>query len=124
MSECPTADTTKCFKCGAVDHMTKECTVRNEGFPFATCFICKEVGHIARMCPDNPKGIYPQGGGCRFCGSVEHKRANCTERGKWKQHSEPEGLPTMTGGSADADLQSRKQSLRKKTQPTRKIVTF
>lgn len=30
-------------------------------FPFAKCFICGEVGHLSRSCPDNPRGLYPNG---------------------------------------------------------------
>jgi hypothetical protein len=30
-------------------------------FPFAKCFICQEMGHLARSCPENPRGLYPQG---------------------------------------------------------------
>lgn len=66
-------------------------------FPYAKCFICSEVGHLSRSCPDNPRGLYPRGeveemskivhlyyhshmysgGGCKVCGSVEHLKANC-----------------------------------------------
>lgn len=31
-------------------------------YNFATCFICKEQGHIAKQCPDNQRGLYPKGG--------------------------------------------------------------
>ncbi len=30
-------------------------------YAYATCFICGETGHLSRMCPDNPRGIYPEG---------------------------------------------------------------
>jgi len=30
-------------------------------FPFAKCFICEELGHLSRNCPDNPRGLYPNG---------------------------------------------------------------
>ena len=32
-----------------------------DSFPFAKCFICQEMGHLARSCPENPRGLYPQG---------------------------------------------------------------
>lgn len=67
-------------------------------FPFAQCFICKETGHLSSSCPDNPKGLYPNGtllydcqllhnnyvtgGGCKVCGSVEHLKANCPTKRK------------------------------------------
>ena len=30
-------------------------------FPYAKCFICGEIGHLTRSCPDNPRGLYPRG---------------------------------------------------------------
>ncbi len=71
------------------------------GFPFATCFICKERGHLTRSCPDNPRGLYPQGGGCKQCGSVEHLSANCPERHGGKHPKIRLGLMT-DATSADA----------------------
>jgi zinc finger CCHC domain-containing protein 9 len=33
-------------------------------------------------CPDNPKGLFPNGGACKFCSSVEHYARDCPERQK------------------------------------------
>ena len=74
-----------CFKCGSDEHTSKECNSKRKGadaFAFAVCFICKESGHLAKACPDNPKGLYPKGGGCRFCGSVEHLKSECPRKGE------------------------------------------
>lgn len=30
------------------------------GTAFASCFLCKETGHLSRNCPSNPHGIYPK----------------------------------------------------------------
>ncbi|XP_059048747.1 uncharacterized protein LOC131843977 [Achroia grisella] len=79
-SKIPGGDTSEgiCFKCGSTEHRQFECKVqRDKEFRFATCFICKEAGHIARQCPDNPKGLYPNGGGCKLCGDVTHLRKDC-----------------------------------------------
>merc|ERR1712058_217833 len=53
---------------------------RENAYRFAVCFICKQEGHLAKACPDNPKGLYPNGGGCVFCGSVEHLKRDCPRK--------------------------------------------
>ena len=39
----------------------------------ATCFTCKEPGHIARDCPSEKKSCYT-------CGRIGHISFNCPER--------------------------------------------
>ena len=41
--------------------MSKDCKSKlkkENAYNFAVCFICKEEGHLAKACPDNPKGTY------------------------------------------------------------------
>ncbi|EEB16851.1 zinc finger protein cchc domain containing protein, putative [Pediculus humanus corporis] len=84
LSQCPSLTETEntgtgiCYKCGSTEHSAIECkVVKGSSFQFAECFICKEQGHIARQCPDNPRGLYPHGGACRECGDVTHLRKDC-----------------------------------------------
>ncbi|KAF9158956.1 hypothetical protein DFQ26_007086 [Actinomortierella ambigua] len=59
-----------CYSCGSMEHTTATCKKLNKDgnkFKFATCFVCKGQGHLASACPKNEKGLYPQGGSCRFC---------------------------------------------------------
>jgi zinc finger CCHC domain-containing protein 9 len=39
-----------CFKCGSTEHSLATCPKGNDraDLPFATCFLCSEIGHIAR----------------------------------------------------------------------------
>jgi hypothetical protein len=59
--------------------------MKTEGeFPFATCFLCKEKGHLTRSCPKNDHGLYPNGGCCRFCGKTDHLKKDCPDMRKRK----------------------------------------
>ncbi|KAG0364094.1 hypothetical protein BC939DRAFT_460189 [Gamsiella multidivaricata] len=69
-----------CYSCGSLEHMTKDCKkLSKDGnkFKFATCFVCKEQGHLAGQCPKNERGLYPNGGSCRFCDKVDHLAKDC-----------------------------------------------
>ncbi|XP_072038193.1 zinc finger CCHC domain-containing protein 9-like [Amphiura filiformis] len=136
VADCPRAladaeqGTGVCYRCGSTEHDSSQCTARidpNEGeFPFAKCFICQEMGHLSRSCPDNPKGLYPMGGCCEFCESVEHMSWNCPHK------KTPKGMKEVTVAtysntshqSADAEMfeAPRRAVPVKKKQP--KIVKF
>jgi len=112
LSECPLAKAEEnkvphqasghCFKCGSLEHTSKDCKSklkRENAYRFAVCFICKEEGHLAKACPDNPKGLYPKGGGCVFCGSVEHLKRDCPRKVEKdvKQHVRVESMSNKRG---------------------------
>lgn len=72
-----------CFNCGSYEHTLKNCNqVRNHNgqLKFANCFICKKVGHISRDCPENPNGLYPNGGCCHICLLKTHLVRDCPNR--------------------------------------------
>lgn len=64
LKDCPNAQTLAssktrliCFNCGSADHPLRGCPEpRGATLPFATCFICKEIGHISRDCTKNDHG--------------------------------------------------------------------
>jgi zinc finger CCHC domain-containing protein 9 len=66
-----------CYKCGSTEHRLQQCTVKGDSFAYATCFICGKQGHWSRLCPDNPNGLYPNGGCCNECGSIQHFKRDC-----------------------------------------------
>ncbi|KAI8486548.1 Zinc finger CCHC domain-containing protein 9 [Branchiostoma belcheri] len=138
MSECPamTADVEQgtgiCFRCGSTEHKSAKCTARNipeqtgkSDLPFAKCFICGESGHLSKSCPDNPRGLYPNGGCCKHCGSVEHHQWQCPTN-KSLGGSEVIQVGTMDSHSS-ADLEVIPRAKVKGQPPTRKgpkIVKF
>ncbi|XP_069736673.1 zinc finger CCHC domain-containing protein 9-like [Phaenicophaeus curvirostris] len=113
-----------CYRCGSTEHDISKCKAKVDpaagAFPYAKCFICGEMGHLSRSCPDNPKGLYAEGGSCKLCGSVEHFKKDCPEKqnldqvtvGRW-----------ATGMSADYE-EMETSKLPKPKVKVPKVVTF
>lgn len=122
LSQCPSLTESEntgtgiCYKCGSTEHSSAECkVVRGSSFQFAECFICKEQGHIARQCPDNPRGLYPHGGACKECGDVTHLRKDCPKVATKKE----EDLITV-GVRNDRNLESLEEDRATKKTPQAK----
>lgn len=114
---------TKCYKCGAADHTSKSCTIAAPTFKFATCFYCHQTGHLASQCTSNPNGVYPKGGGCRFCGSVRHFAKECDQRGGKKEEGavvgEEDGFLEPV-----VDMQAVEEKVEKEVRKVKKVVSF
>jgi zinc finger CCHC domain-containing protein 9 len=86
-ANCPTAVKGAkkiCFRCGKDDHRLDDCPVQNElgrggPLPFASCFVCGEMGHLSGACPQNSKGVYVNGGCCKICGGKDHIESRCPD---------------------------------------------
>ncbi|CAJ0607934.1 unnamed protein product [Cylicocyclus nassatus] len=116
-----------CFKCGSTEHSVHKCPRKNiKGFPYATCFVCGQQGHLSRDCEKNANGIYPDGGGCNVCGSTKHLKRDCPELAAQKQKKEEKNvtirtMSAMTSADADDIPEDEAQALKKKP---KKIVKF
>ncbi|XP_021136945.2 zinc finger CCHC domain-containing protein 9 [Columba livia] len=114
-----------CYRCGSTEHDISKCKAKVDPavgpFPYAKCFICGEMGHLSRSCPDNPKGLYAEGGSCRLCGSVEHFRKDCPE----KQNADQVTVGRWAVGmSADYEEITETSKLQKPKVKVPKVVTF
>ncbi|EYC07699.1 hypothetical protein Y032_0069g352 [Ancylostoma ceylanicum] len=90
-----------CFKCGSTEHNVHKCPRKNvKGFPYATCFVCGQQGHLSRDCEKNANGIYPDGGGCNVCGSTKHLKRDCPELAAQKQKKDERSEWTALGFEA------------------------
>ncbi|NXN23751.1 ZCHC9 protein, partial [Nycticryphes semicollaris] len=114
-----------CYRCGSTEHDIGKCKAKVDpavgAFPYAKCFICGEMGHLSRSCPDNPKGLYAEGGCCKLCGSVEHFRKDCPE----KQNADQVTVGRWaTGMSADYEEITEAPKMEKPKVKTPKVITF
>ncbi|XP_014815972.1 PREDICTED: zinc finger CCHC domain-containing protein 9 [Calidris pugnax] len=114
-----------CYRCGSTEHDIGKCKAKVDPavgpFPYAKCFICGEMGHLSRSCPDNPKGLYAEGGCCKLCGSVEHFKKDCPE----KQNADQVTVGRWaTGMSADYEEITETPKMEKPKVKAPKIVTF
>lgn len=133
LSQCPQlgaaneSGTGICFKCGSTEHTHFQCQViRSQDFRHAVCFVCKEQGHIARQCPDNPRGLYPKGGACKVCGDVTHLKKDCPDLIKEKEQ-QTITLRTLDGNSLDIleeELKDTSESPGQNFQKKKKVVKF
>lgn len=112
-----------CFKCGSTEHTHFNCkVVRTDEYKFATCFICKEQGHISRQCPDNNRGLYPKGGACRVCGDVTHLKKDCP---KYQMQQEKAAVVVETINSKDVEtLEGEEVKSDNSKKATMKVVKF
>ncbi|KAK6733342.1 hypothetical protein RB195_017222 [Necator americanus] len=116
-----------CFKCGSTEHNIYKCPRKNiKGFPYATCFVCGQQGHLSRDCEKNANGIYPDGGGCNVCGSTKHLKRDCPELAAQKQKKDErkvtiKAMSAMSSADADDIPDEEPKEQRKKP---RKIVKF
>ncbi|KAE8635888.1 hypothetical protein XENTR_v10002775 [Xenopus tropicalis] len=122
---CQESGTGICFRCGSTEHELTKCRAKVDPalgeFPFAKCFICGEMGHLSRSCPDNPKGLYAEGGSCRICGSVEHFQRDCPQH----QNSAQITVKRWSKGmSADYEEIPVTPKVQKPKLKSPKIVTF
>ncbi|XP_044131956.1 zinc finger CCHC domain-containing protein 9 [Bufo gargarizans] len=122
---CQESGTGICFRCGSTEHEVNKCRAKVDPalgeFPYAKCFICGEMGHLSRSCPDNPKGLYAEGGGCRICGSVEHFQKDCPEHQTSAQMTVSRWSSGMSADHEDVPVQKKVKKV-----PTKvpKVVKF
>jgi zinc finger CCHC domain-containing protein 9 len=135
-----------CYKCGSIEHRIQLCPkiksflkVAKKGsridfgklgeLPYAECYLCNKSGHLSSYCPENKKGLYPLGGSCRQCGSVDHLAIDCPKIKVDDVNVDDDGSVASSNSvtidryleDTDDVLEEKSTTINKKK---RKVVTF
>lgn len=133
-----------CYKCGSTDHRIQICPKikpflkpgRNKekldfgklgDLPYANCYVCSKSGHLASHCPENTKGVYPQGGSCRECGSVDHFGWDCPTKKKGFKNRDDDDASNASDKSVTIDQYLEEPAVCvkvKKSTKKKKVVNF
>jgi len=133
-----------CYKCGSIEHRIQLCPkikpfIKGKlgntridfgklgDLPFANCYLCNKSGHLSSHCPENTKGLYPQGGSCRECGSVYHYAIDCPETKKSKKRSsdkDDEPVKDVTIGQYLEEDEPAVEEKVKQSKKKKSIVNF
>lgn len=77
--ECPNPQQTKCYDCGEIGHIGRDC-LKSSGYPQArACYGCGGTGHIRRDCPQAQGGQSYAGVVCRSCNQPGHIARDCQD---------------------------------------------
>lgn len=118
-----------CFNCRKPGHGVADCPEKTAGMganiKARVCFICGDKRHRALKCPNNPRGLYPEGGGCKFCGDVTHLYAACPKKlGQKESEAKGEVISTFDPfENTELEMFDRKQKI-KISVKKKKIVKF
>ncbi|ORX43264.1 hypothetical protein BCR36DRAFT_586746 [Piromyces finnis] len=129
-----------CFRCGSTEHTLKNCKVpvkkgEENVLPYAQCYVCNQKGHLASQCSQNEKGLYPNGGCCKYCGSVRHLAKDCDPANKKEKELIEIGTIDANQGADDDDVftalkrmqdekDMKKKAVNKPVAPKKKVVSF
>ena len=96
-----------------------------------------QKGHLASKCPQNDRGVYPNGGSCKVCGKVDHRASDCPDDKRGKKPTEGEdnyneelkalgdennGVVFGTGSGAGADEDDFMVVKRKRVELEKKVA--
>lgn len=132
-----------CFKCGSDEHSLKMCKKLNQDekaliqkggrmnyalfdLPHASCFICKQKGHLSGQCDQNENGLYVKGGCCRHCGSKRHLNQDCPElkKNQKAEESDEESAGDVGEFLEEDDVASKPSSAKPEKKKKKKVVNF